>query len=102
MWILIQYSPFPPGQFPYVQSEGIQKKFFGDCDIHEQAKRVYSFRKGNSLPRATYDEALEDIDCATCKRLGNDPHYCYDTDVGYQTIHPPVGKRGCATCGGTT
>lgn len=99
MWILISYTPFPPGQFPYVQTEGIVKKFQGDCDINMQAKRVYDFRKGNNLPRASLNEALEDIDRYTCQRLGNDPQYCRDTEQSFQTIHPPLAKSGCATCG---
>lgn len=100
MFVLITYSPMPPGQFPYVQTEGITHKFPGDCDIMLQAKRVHDFRKGNNLPRKSLEECLEDIDRYTCARLGNDPLFCTEIEnVSFVTIHPNVAKGGCATCG---
>jgi len=103
MWVLKSQLRCPPGSFPYEQTEGISKKFEASPLLEEQAHRVADFRKGNGLPRATVAEALQDIDCYTCARLGNNRRFCYDTDRTYAEVSPMAnrasGGGGCHGCG---
>lgn len=98
MWVLKSHLNNPPGNFPYEQTEGIRKKFEATSLINEQAYRVADFRKGNGLPRATFEEALQDVDMYQCQRLGYMPSYCYNTEQSYDQVAPAVRpKAGC--CG---
>ena len=99
MFLLRFHSPFPPGQFPYTQHEGIHRVFKGDCDLFEQAKRVSSFRSANGLPRPSLEEAVADIDIYTCARLGNDDKWCRDADATYNELVIANRPRKCGACG---
>lgn len=100
-WTLLSLTKCPPGEFIYEQTEGIKRKF-KFSDIYTLSNTVADFRKANSLPRATSDEALVDIVAYTCQRLGNNPRFCFNTD---KTIQASIPKRlsraggGCGTCG---
>jgi hypothetical protein len=92
------YSPFPPGEFPYRQTQGIDQYFAGDgLSIEQQAGRVLDFRRGNQLERRTLIECVEDIDAYTCARLNNNPTFVVDTEAPIVLDGRPQG--GCATCG---
>lgn len=97
---LISHSRCPPGEFYYVQTEGLPHTFVSTPLIRELAKTVVEFRKGNSLPRASLGDVLSDIDAFTCARLGNDPRWVYDSDQPLAVTSPilQAPKRG-GCCG---
>jgi len=101
---LRSYDANPPGNFPYVQTQGIKHEFTAEPVIEAQAKIVSSFRAANALPRASVKECLEDIDHYTAARLGchrswtvpiNSP--AEEKTVALPQSHPLVTKpcRGC-------
>lgn len=98
---LRSYDQSPPGSYPYEQTEGIRKQFAAVPLIESQAQAVSAFRKGNSLPRASLKESLEDVDRYQCLRLGFNPSYCIpcagETVVALNTSSPMVNPpcRGC-------
>jgi hypothetical protein len=97
MFKLITYSPFPPGEFVYEQTEGEYHKFDGSgLSMGQQAKNVLRFRAANHLPRATYVEVVQDIDAYTCARLKNNPQFVIDSDKPVEVLQPSTG--GCASC----
>lgn len=99
---LITHSKCPPGQFYYLQSEGAAHRFASTPEINTLAQVVSNFRSANHLPRTSYAEALEDIDAFTCARLGNDPRWCYQTQIPFDQTAPSIlanQARPCATCG---
>lgn len=63
----------PPGGWIYFQSE-TRKWFSGDQGVEALAEEIAEHRKYRELPRATSDEALEDINIQICERLG--PEHC--------------------------
>jgi hypothetical protein len=72
--------------------------------IENMAKRVWGFRKGNNLPRATYREAMEDISIYQCSSRGNDPLYCIECNPGQSNDLPIMGDTPglngpCKGCG---
>lgn len=77
---LRSYEISPPGGYPFEQREGVHRKFPSVPIIEDQARNVAAFRKANGLPRSTITEALSDVDCFQCQRLGNMPSYCVPTD----------------------
>lgn len=100
-WTLKTLSVCPPGEFIYKQTAPSGKEVkFVNSDAYELSKKVADWRKANALPRATADEALEDMVAFTCQRLGNHPGWCYNTD---KSIAQSVPKRrtggGCSSCG---
>jgi hypothetical protein len=98
MFKLITYSPFPPGEFSYEQTDGIYHKFEGmGLSVGQQAKNVLKFRTANQLGRATYVEVVQDIDAYTCARLKNNPQFVIDSDKPVEVVQPSSG--GCSTCG---
>lgn len=103
MYRLKSYKNPVPGSFYYEQTEGIQRKF-GPLPMPESiANDVTSFRKANGLPRATYAEALLDVDCYTCARLGNDPAYCWPVAGTFAPATDPNShsytQKRCRGCG---
>jgi hypothetical protein len=96
---LYQFTPFPPGSFPYSQVwKGVEYKFPDEgLDIQTQAARILKFRRANGLPGATFDETLDDLNVYTCQRLGNDPKWCGDGQRVAQV--QKVQSRGCGGCG---
>lgn len=73
---LRSYAQTPPGGYPYVQTEGIQRKFPSQPLIEAQGQMLSSFRKANHLPRSSILECIEDIDHFTCQRLGCMSSFC--------------------------
>jgi hypothetical protein len=90
-----------PGDYRYTQTEGLTHKFEPTVSIKDQAAKVRDFRVGNKLPRATYNEAIEDIDRFNCQRFHCDKRWCFDDDqIGHSTPYEsPVTKKPCAGCG---
>lgn len=97
MIVLQKYSPFPPGGFPYKQTDGLEH-YFPDIglDIVQQGNLVLAFRLGNRLPRASLQEVVADIDVYTCVRLKGSG--CIDSDAPIPIPAPRSG--GCSSCGG--
>jgi len=86
---------WPPGGFSYEQPV-TGTKFGGNEQFKAQALLILSFRKGNGLARATYDEVAEDLMAFTCARL---PALCTDSvRASYQG--EAAAPRGCSSCGG--
>jgi len=96
---LYSFNPFPPGGFPYSQVfKGVTYKFPDEgLDIQQQTARILKFRRANGVPRATFDETLEDLNEFTCARLGNDPRWCGDGRRVAQVQR--VQSAGCKGCG---
>lgn len=94
---LRSYDYSPPGGycFPGFQCSPM---------IEVLARQVQSYRKANGLARATYAEALADVDREQCARLGNNPQYCIPcADQSTQVALAPnaPGLAPCAGCGAT-
>jgi len=99
MWVLKSTNKVPPGSFPYVQTEGIYRKFPAESDLNIQAHIVLEFRLGNGLPRATIEEVTLDIILHTCERLGNMKKYCFDTEGKPYVAPTSKPASGCGGCG---
>lgn len=98
MYKLLVHTPFPPGEYPYEQTQGIYQRFNGDgLSIEQQAQRVLDFRRGNTLERRILAECIQDIDAYTCARLNNNPQFVVDSDAPVYVEVRPTGS--CATCG---
>lgn len=100
---LRSYDVNPPGGFPYEQTIGIYRQFPAVPLIESQAEAVYQFRAGNGLPRASKIEALEDVDCYQCQRLGNPHRFCVETEPGQAVVSlnasSPIVAPPCRGCG---
>lgn len=98
-WRLRTYEITPPGGYPFSQ-DGIN--FPSQPMIEAQAKAVSNYRKGNGKPRASIPEALADVDCYQCQRLGNMPQWCIPADAQNQVaVAPsaPIIAPPCQGCG---
>lgn len=97
---LIQFTPFPPGSFPYSQTfKGVTYNWIDEgLDIESQAARILKFRRANGVPRASFDETLEDLNIFTCARLGNDPRWCGDSTKNHP-LPQKASSGGCKGCG---
>lgn len=94
------YEISPPGGYPFIQQG--YPPFPAQPMIEAQAKIVSNFRKGNGLPRASIPEALADVDCYQCQRLGNMPQWCVPADSANQVALPqtaPIIAPPCQGCG---
>lgn len=99
---LRSYDQAPPGGYPYTQTKGIRREFPSVPMIEHQAQIVASFRKANGLPRASVQEALSDIDCQQCLRLGNMPAFCVPSDsanIVALNQSSPIVAPPCKGCG---
>lgn len=68
-------NTFPPGGFLYTEkTTGF--KVNGMMPFGTVVSELVRHREANHLPRATREEASEDIQEFNCKRLGNDARYC--------------------------
>lgn len=93
------YEISPPGGYPFSQ-DGVN--FPAQPMIEAQAKAVSNYRKGNGKPRASIPEALADVDCYQCQRLGNMPQWCVPADaVNQVALQPtaPIIAPPCQGCG---
>lgn len=97
---LIAFTPFPTGSFPYKEVHDGKIYEFPDVglDIHEQSRAIAKFRRVNNFPRASYTEALDDLNIYTCQRLGCDPRFCSDGTAS-QAQPQQVQTGGCRSCG---
>ena len=98
------YDVGPPGNYSYVQTEGIQREFPSLPTIESQAEAVSSFRAANVLPRANLRQCIEDIDHYTAARLGCHRQWTVPIDsvaestaINLPESHPMITK--CAGCG---
>ncbi len=112
---LFSHSNCPPGEFFYKArlENGQEIVHYGVCkgvpncrrfgpspEINTMARELVDWRRGNNLPRATFEAALEDIDFYTCQRLGFDKQWCYDTDKSFaETTTILQSSGGCSGCG---
>jgi hypothetical protein len=101
---LVNPLSVPPGEYIYLQEEGIRKRFEGTPLVDLQATAVSNFRRANGLPRATFDDALEDVVQYTCKRLGGHKRWCYETGKAVSFAEGSTMLRarktgGCGGCG---
>ena len=93
-----------PGNYSYVQTEGIKRDFPSVPVIESLAQDLSSFRKGNNLPRSSVKECLLDVDHYNAQRVGC--HRDYTTaidsiaDAGKTSLpqsHPIITP--CKGCG---
>lgn len=89
----------PQGEFSYVQTEGIEHRFERTPLIGELASRIVDFRKGNSLPRASRAEAMEDVIVFTVNRLPSNSEWVVETEMSVGELLPQSSGGGCAGCG---
>lgn len=95
-----------PGGYPYENTEGIYRKFPSEPLIEAQAQNVSAFRKGNSLPRSSLAECLQDVDGYTARRLGCHQSFCFNDETSSTTNvsvalnqSSPILNTGCGGCG---
>ncbi len=92
-----------PGGYSYVQPEPKGRKFPSQPIPEAQARTVLDYRRGNGLPRSTYEECLIDVDRYQAVRLGNNPMYCIpvnpDAPKGVAVASNAPGLQPCAGCG---
>lgn len=100
-WRLKTHTTCPPGEYRYEQTQGVIRKFKQHSDINTLSREVAAFRAANRLPRATFAEALEDVDFFNCQRLGFGEAWCYNTDKNFAATTPKLAKAsgGCGACG---
>lgn len=100
MFLLKSYKSPLPGNYSYIQTDGIRCEFKAQPFIEEIAKSVSLFRRANKLPRATMNESLEDVDIYNCAIRGNSPEYCFEADsfLAARAGHPWF-RQDCPTCG---
>ncbi len=92
---LNSYFKVPPGSFRYDQDEwGLHV----GSNIGHLADELMDWRRGNNKPRATFGEALEDIENFTVAGIGRKRSWTYDTDQPFRALRPQSGN-GCSTCG---
>lgn len=69
----------PPGGWIYQQHDGnkkVVKTFKSMAPFNDAVQDILRCREANNFERATFDEAAEDLEAATCERLGFDPRHC--------------------------
>lgn len=101
MYRLRSYEVNPPGGYPYEQTGTPSRRFPAEPMLEAQARNVQAFRKGNNLPRSSYQECIQDVDQYQCARLGNNPKFCIncETSPGMALAENAPGIAPCATCG---
>ena len=72
--------------------------------IEGLAQQVAARRKANGEPRASYPEALADVDQYQCQRLGYNPAFCIPVQEEQPNIvsvasNAPGMTGGCRGCG---
>lgn len=73
---------------------------FSGVVVHQVALEMWNFCKANKIS-SDFATIVEQIDLETCRRLGNDPKHCYDTEHKVSETSPTVlaAKGRCAGCG---
>jgi len=113
MWRLKSHLVCPPGSFYYrfEFTNGVEKAFYGDANapnVHTfgsdpipetVAGALREFRKGNHLPRSSFEECLEDTVAFTCQRLGFNPVWVYSTEKTWAEAPAAKARGGCGSCG---
>jgi hypothetical protein len=92
---LKSYFKVPPGSFRYNQHD------FGlhvSSNIEQLADELMDWRKGNNKERATFGEALEDIENFTVAHIGANSGWVYNTDKEFRVLRKR-SNLGCSTCG---
>ena len=85
-----------PGGFMYPYPDGIHKTTM----IKEATKALLDYRRGNKLPRATFNECLEDIDTYNAQRLGGMAKYFnYTINTSSPTYQSSAMRKPCGSCG---
>jgi hypothetical protein len=71
-------TELPPGGWLYSQplADGSARAFKGMMPFGQFCSMVLAFRQANSLPGATGNQVMDDVDNFTCQRLGDDPRWC--------------------------
>jgi len=104
---LRSYDINPPGNFFYVQTQGIKHVFASHPIIEGLAKEVSSFRAANKLPRASVQQALEDVDHWNAARLGCHNSWTVpinsvaETKTTAMPVSSPYVTKPCKGCGAT-
>lgn len=97
------YENTPPGGYVFDEYGSKPHHFRGEPMIEALAKQVSAYRRANGLPRASYREAIEDVDRQTCSRLGNNLTYCIQAEVNDGVValasNAPGLNGGCKGCG---
>lgn len=94
------YDVSPPGGYPFHEEGPKPRSFHAEPVIEAQARTLLGYRKGNSLPRASYAECLQDVDRYTCKRLGNNPLFCVSCESNSTAIAVAANAPGLQPCSG--
>lgn len=69
----------PPGGWIYEQKDNegkVVKKFRSMAPFKDAATEIKRVRVNNKFARASLNEVMEDLEAATCERLGFDPKWC--------------------------
>lgn len=100
---LRSYDHAPPGGYPFEEHGRLYRKFPSVPLIEDQARNVEAYRKANGLPRATFQEALRDVDRYQCIRLGGMSDFCVETSSNNKTValnrSSPYINPPCKGCG---
>ena len=93
-----------PGNYSYVQTEGITRSFPSVPVIESLAQDVLSFRRANNLPRASFQECLVDVDHSNAARLGCSDRYTVPINTPAEAVTHSMAKSHplitpCAGCG---
>lgn len=101
--VLRSFDINPPGNYFYLQTQGLRREFGPSPDIIALGNEVYQFRKGNDLQRATLKESIDDISCYVCFCLGGMSSYCVpinnpNTALALNASSPVVAPP-CSGCG---
>lgn len=99
---LRSYDVSPKGGYYFSQEGDKPRNFPNSPMIEPLAQQVATYRSANGLPRASYHEALEDVDSYQCRRLGNNPRYCIpcaENNTLVAVADNAPGLKPCAGCG---
>jgi hypothetical protein len=95
MLSIIKMNTMPPKGY-YYEQPGTGMKFSGNERFKGQCMMILAHRKGNALPRATYNEVAQDLMAFTCARM---PALCgANTPAAGNSL--PRSVRRCGSCGG--
>jgi len=101
-YLLKSYNQPIPGNYFFVQREGIYKTFAANPIIEEVAKAVSAFRIANKIPRGSLAESLADVDAFNCAVRNNDEKYCRKCDSPFEVVqaqHRFVNRSCGGGCG---